>query len=608
MSRAVHALADQRSRFRPWLLWGFVASLSLSAVLALAAAQRAQAATHIGTTTYTSNTTWTLANSPYIIDGNVTVASGATLTIEPGVIVKYAYQFANPKKIVIQSGGSLNAAGTAMNGITFTSIKDDAIGGDTGGDGATACVAGDGGFVEVQSASALNVISHAVLRCGPYGSGKTSAPIRLVGAGTKLTVADVAISGSKDSSVYASGGTLTLSDATINYPRVLAVGVMVGTNGTAYISDTTILGIGTDGQGIRGEDATLIVERTALTNLSHGVAVHLSAATAASPSVFYDNDIHDNTYGIYVGTITGGGGYPPNSKLPYGHRNNIYNNVNGGSMDGQQLTAGGSVSYGADWTNNYWGPGVYWQKNNGWCPDSGYLAYPGTTTTNPLSPARIQAYFQGNPPVPGVGCIKTSYNLGDAAGWSPVPFGPTPVLTSAEALGGPSNPWGATSKGLLDDPVMTATGNFVHQETDLKLAGGGVPFRLVRTYNSLDSSSGPLGIGWTFNLGASLSFSGPDVTFRSDDGASYFFQKDAPTNTFLPSPAFRGTFESVPSTGGYRATRRDGIIYEFDSAGKLLSMKDRNGQGLTLAYTSGKLTSVTDAAGRVVSLIGRAHV
>jgi len=32
-----------------------------------------------------SNTTWTLANSPYVITGNIVVFPAATLTIEPGV-------------------------------------------------------------------------------------------------------------------------------------------------------------------------------------------------------------------------------------------------------------------------------------------------------------------------------------------------------------------------------------------------------------------------------------------------------------------------------------------------------------------------------------------
>jgi len=111
----------------------------LAAFVALAHVTPALATTTIGATTYSSNTTWTSAGSPYWVTGTVTVNNGATLTVQPGVIVKFSNSTAAQ---LLMSGGKLNAAGTAANPIVFTSIADDSVGGDTGGDGPTTGSAG----------------------------------------------------------------------------------------------------------------------------------------------------------------------------------------------------------------------------------------------------------------------------------------------------------------------------------------------------------------------------------------------------------------------------------------------------------------------------------
>jgi len=79
----------------------------------------------------TADTTWT-ADNLYVVVGRVTVDAGVTLTIEPGTVVKFQQQTYKGKLTV---NGVLLAQGTADDRIIFTSIQDDAGGGDTNTNG-----------------------------------------------------------------------------------------------------------------------------------------------------------------------------------------------------------------------------------------------------------------------------------------------------------------------------------------------------------------------------------------------------------------------------------------------------------------------------------------
>lgn len=73
----------------------------------------------------TSNTTWKTGKT-YILAGRITVVSGVTLTIEPGVVVKgQAGTGANATALMVARGAKLMAEGTASLPIIFTSVADE---------------------------------------------------------------------------------------------------------------------------------------------------------------------------------------------------------------------------------------------------------------------------------------------------------------------------------------------------------------------------------------------------------------------------------------------------------------------------------------------------
>src|SRR4051812_34745745 len=108
---------ERRSRIvgRAFSSWLSVAVAGLAVVAVLAQPAVGSGPTNVSGT-ISSNTTWTLANSPYVMTGDVSVSSGVTLTIQAGVVVE-----GNASSRTLRVDGSLSAVGTSTSRITFTS-------------------------------------------------------------------------------------------------------------------------------------------------------------------------------------------------------------------------------------------------------------------------------------------------------------------------------------------------------------------------------------------------------------------------------------------------------------------------------------------------------
>jgi hypothetical protein len=77
------------------------------------------------TANISANTTWT-ADRVYQLGGRITVLDGATLTIEPGTIIKgEAGTGSNATALLVARGGKIMAEGTASKPIIFTSVADE---------------------------------------------------------------------------------------------------------------------------------------------------------------------------------------------------------------------------------------------------------------------------------------------------------------------------------------------------------------------------------------------------------------------------------------------------------------------------------------------------
>ena len=235
------------------------AALNESAGVTVSATPDAAAVTAVSGT-ISSDTTW--AAGVFRVTNNISISAGATLTILPGVVVKF------DAGLRLDVSGGLRAVGTAAQPIVFTAFADDAFGGDSNGDGAATSPA-PGAWNAVRffdsTDESVSRLEHVVVRYG--GSGNLG-------------------------SVYMDRANVPVSSAEIRHSSTYGIYL---TNASPAISDSTIADNALDGLFLTSFNASQLLRNT-IENNRNGIFAN-SSNTA--PTIA-DNTIRNNAnYGIF---------------------------------------------------------------------------------------------------------------------------------------------------------------------------------------------------------------------------------------------------------------------------------------------------------------------
>jgi hypothetical protein len=195
----------------------------------------------------TENTTWE-SGKEYILESRIAVTSGATLTIQPGVIIKgQVGTGANATCLIIARGGKIMAEGTATEPIIFTSIADEIVPGEIASPNldpdlnglwggllilGNAPISADAASMQIEGippsdqnglyggdngADNSGVIRYVSIRHGGanIGEGNEINGLTLGGVGSGTVIENVEIIANQDDGIEWFGGTVVVKNAVI---------------------------------------------------------------------------------------------------------------------------------------------------------------------------------------------------------------------------------------------------------------------------------------------------------------------------------------------------------------------------------------------------------
>ena len=245
--------------------------------------------------TLTNDTIWTIA-------GRTTVTNGATLTIEPGTIIKGAEgSGSNACALIIARTAKINAQGTAQQPIIFTSVVDDIQVGQLSGTNLPEYATGLWGGVLILgqapiSASAQaggvsqiegipvsdqngayggsipddnsGIMTYVSIRHGGanIGAGNEINGLSLGGVGSGTIINNIEIVGNQDDGIEWFGGSVDVSNVVVGYCGDDGLDIDQSYNGT--ITNFYTVGIGDEDLEVDGPEG--IVNRDGMFTLMNG--------------------------------------------------------------------------------------------------------------------------------------------------------------------------------------------------------------------------------------------------------------------------------------------------------------------------------------------------
>jgi RHS repeat-associated protein len=176
-----------------------------------------------------------------------------------------------------------------------------------------------------------------------------------------------------------------------------------------------------------------------------------------------------------------------------------------------------------------------------------------------------------------------------------------------------SNPSeGNCNQQCYADPISSINGEYFENSEDISLSSA-IPLSFSRSYSasSIEKDSS-LGYGWNNNfdmaiVNSSKSSSSLDnssqVSIEQENGSVVTFYRNT-DGTYFAANRVLASLKLNDDKARFILSRTTGFSFEFDiESGKLLSVKDDNGNKITIEYNSGKISKAYSNTGQYLTFV-----